>query len=146
MKKIFWLIVIVVLALTFIPIRPVPKMPETSLITVPSLRSVPHRTDASLWRLLKVETLEEGSALRGFSIFLRDHPADRLALAQGFTDDTRLTVYFDGWKYVGAVADIPGQGVYYDYKGRSPEELDGWTLDQWAARNIPDYVPANAIP
>ena len=45
-----------------------------------------------------------------------------------------MTFYFDGLHYVGATTTFRGAGEYFDLSGRSAEQLDGLTFEQWAAQ------------
>jgi len=44
-----------------------------------------------------------------------------------------VTVYFDGIRYLGATTTFDGAGEYFDLSGRSAQQLDEMTDEQYLA-------------
>nr|WP_162990767.1 hypothetical protein [Maliibacterium massiliense] len=130
------LLVIAAIILTFILVVPVQlssRLPAFGSVQVPA--DVASAQDAARWRILGYTDQDAGKKLTTFQFYVKGHPVDRLAHAQtGHKQVTALTLYFDGWKYVGSTAQAPELSGWFDGRGRSAAELDGWSDAQWRAR------------
>ena len=126
MKKLILIVVLVLVAAAFLPVRPAMRAPEVTRLSL----EADDPKGASLVRILNTEK----DALNAVSVYCYGLAADRLAAQRGETEPTRVTFYFDGLHYVGATTTYSGAGEYFDLSGRSAEQLDGLTFEQWAAQ------------
>ena len=124
MKKLILIVVLVLVAAAFLPVRPAMRAPEVTRLSL----EADDKKSASLVRILN----SDAAAL--VSVYCYGLAADRLAARQGANEPTCVTFYFDGLRYVGATTTFRGAGEYFDLSGRSAEQLDGLTFEQWAAQ------------
>ena len=126
LKKLILIVVLVLVAAAFLPVRPAMRAPEVTRLSL----EADDKKSASLVRILNTDK----DALNAVSVYCYGLAADRLAARQGANEPTRVTIYFDGLRYVGATTTFQGAGEYFDLSGRSAEQLDGLTFEQWAAQ------------
>jgi len=130
MRRIFWVVILALVLSAVLPIRLAAKLPTAERLDADQITAATSGEELSLARILHLTGQED---LLAISAYVYGLPADRLALSQGLDEPTCVTVYFDGIRYLGATTTFDGAGEYFDLSGRSAQQLDEMTDEQYLA-------------